>query len=43
MTALHWAAKKGFASVVEFLLLNGANVDAKDIVFQIYLRFPNFI
>jgi hypothetical protein len=32
MTALHWAAAKGFADVVELLLNRGANPNARDSV-----------
>jgi len=32
MTALHYAAKKGYTDMAKFLIANGANVDARDIV-----------
>lgn len=34
MTGLHWAAKRGFPSLVKILIQHNADVDAKDIVYR---------
>ena len=39
MTALHWACKRGYYKIVQFLIKNGSDLDYEDIIGRTPLYF----